>query len=43
MLSIEKYRRLRADSQDIVDRLSMDDDIDVDPAPLSVELKVPDL
>jgi len=43
LLSIEEYRRLRADSQDIVERLSMDDDIDFDPAPSAVELKVPDL
>ncbi|WP_406273763.1 type II toxin-antitoxin system Phd/YefM family antitoxin [Nocardia sp. NBC_00881] len=44
LLSIEEYRRLRADSQDIVERLSMgDDDIDFDPAQLTVELKVPRL
>ncbi|BDT89647.1 type II toxin-antitoxin system Phd/YefM family antitoxin [Nocardia cyriacigeorgica] len=44
LLSIEEYRRLRADSQDIVTRLSMeDDDIDFDPAPLHVELRDPPL
>ncbi|WP_067864074.1 type II toxin-antitoxin system Phd/YefM family antitoxin [Nocardia shimofusensis] len=43
LLSIEEYRRLRADSQDIVERLSMDDDIEFDPSPLSVELRVPEL
>ncbi|WP_280199842.1 type II toxin-antitoxin system Phd/YefM family antitoxin [Nocardia cyriacigeorgica] len=44
LLSIEEYRRLRADSQDIVARLSMeDDDIDFDPAPLHVELQDPPL
>ncbi|MGW0045696.1 type II toxin-antitoxin system Phd/YefM family antitoxin [Nocardia cyriacigeorgica] len=44
LLSIEEYRRLRADSQDIVSRLSMeDDDIDFDPAPLHVELQDPPL
>ncbi|MCP2319900.1 prevent-host-death family protein [Nocardia amikacinitolerans] len=44
LLSIEEYRRLRADSQDLVARLSMeDDDIDFDPAPLNVEWKVPTL
>ncbi|MGQ4616990.1 type II toxin-antitoxin system prevent-host-death family antitoxin [Nocardia sp. R7R-8] len=44
LLSIEEYRKLRADSQDIVKRLSMeDDDIDFDPAQLAVELKVPRL
>ncbi|WP_280236419.1 type II toxin-antitoxin system Phd/YefM family antitoxin [Nocardia cyriacigeorgica] len=44
LLSIEEYRRLRADSQDILARLSMeDDDIDFDPAPLHVETKIPPL
>ncbi|TLG13960.1 type II toxin-antitoxin system Phd/YefM family antitoxin [Nocardia cyriacigeorgica] len=44
LLSIEEYRRLRADSQDILARLSMeDDDIDFDPAPLHVELQDPPL
>ncbi|MDR7168431.1 type II toxin-antitoxin system Phd/YefM family antitoxin [Nocardia sp. MDA0666] len=44
LLSIEEYRRLRADSQDIVARLSMDDDeIDFDPPALNVGLKVPPL
>ncbi|MFB7876762.1 hypothetical protein ACFC06_16025 [Nocardia sp. NPDC056064] len=35
------YRRLRADSEDLVARSSMDDDddIDFDPAPLGLELK----
>lgn len=44
LLSIEEYRRLRADSQDLVARLSMaDDDIDFEPAPLGLNLEVPDL
>ncbi|MET8653502.1 MULTISPECIES: type II toxin-antitoxin system prevent-host-death family antitoxin [Nocardia] len=45
LLSIEEYRRLRADSQDLVARLSMDDgdDFDFEPAPLDVALKVPEL
>mgnify|MGYP000991126685 CR=1 FL=1 len=45
LLSIEEYRRLRADSQDLVARLSMDDgdDFDFDPEPLGVELRVPPL
>lgn len=44
LLSIEDYRRLRADSQDLVARLSMDDDdIDLEPEPLRVDLKVPEL
>ncbi|WP_405178327.1 type II toxin-antitoxin system Phd/YefM family antitoxin [Nocardia sp. NBC_01377] len=45
LLSIEEYRRLRADSQDLVARLSMDDgdDFDFEPARLAVDLKVPEL
>ncbi|MEU3009992.1 type II toxin-antitoxin system prevent-host-death family antitoxin [Nocardia asteroides] len=44
LLSIEEYRRLRADSQDLVARLSMDDDdIDFEQEPLRVDLKVPEL
>ncbi|WP_216908290.1 type II toxin-antitoxin system prevent-host-death family antitoxin [Nocardia noduli] len=45
LLSIEEYRRLRADSRDLVARLSMDDgdDIDFEPALLAVDLKVPEL
>ncbi|WP_278261803.1 type II toxin-antitoxin system Phd/YefM family antitoxin [Nocardia sp. AG03] len=45
LLSIEEYRRLRADSQDLVARLSMDDDdeIDFDPAPLGLNLRIPSL
>lgn len=44
LLSIEDYRRLRADSQDLVARLSMDDDgIAFEPEPLRVDLKVPEL
>ncbi|MEV0687204.1 type II toxin-antitoxin system Phd/YefM family antitoxin [Nocardia sp. NPDC050378] len=44
LLSIAEYRRLRADSQDLVSRLSMDDDdIDFEPTPLDVNLKVPEL
>ncbi|KAF0848816.1 type II toxin-antitoxin system Phd/YefM family antitoxin [Nocardia caishijiensis] len=44
LLSIAEYRRLRADSQDLVGRLSMDDDdIDFEPTPLGIDLKVPEL
>ncbi|PFX05435.1 hypothetical protein CJ469_00849 [Nocardia farcinica] len=42
LLSIEEYRRLRADSQDIVQRLSMDD-IEFDPEPLAVRWQDPEL
>lgn len=43
LLSIEEYRRLGESGSDLVDRLSMDDDIDVDLEPLELELKVPEL
>lgn len=43
LLSIDEYRRLKADSQDLVSRLSMDDDIEFEPAPLQVQLRVADL
>ncbi|MFE5477243.1 type II toxin-antitoxin system Phd/YefM family antitoxin [Nocardia sp. NPDC056541] len=43
LLSIDEYRRLRADSQDLVSRLSMDDEIEFEPAPLQVNLRVADL
>ncbi|MEU4706793.1 hypothetical protein AB0G00_10190 [Nocardia salmonicida] len=40
LLSIDEYRRLKADSQDLVCRLSMDDEIELEPAPRQVGLKV---
>ncbi|MFD6452633.1 MULTISPECIES: type II toxin-antitoxin system prevent-host-death family antitoxin [unclassified Nocardia] len=43
LLSIDEYRRLKADSQDLVSRLSMDDEIEFEPAPLQVDLRVADL
>ncbi|MFC4125851.1 type II toxin-antitoxin system prevent-host-death family antitoxin [Nocardia rhizosphaerae] len=43
LLSIEEYHRLRADSQDLVARLSMDDDIDFDPPQLEIHLRDADL
>ncbi|MBC7305044.1 MAG: type II toxin-antitoxin system Phd/YefM family antitoxin [Nocardia sp.] len=43
LLSIDEYRRLKADGQDLVSRLSMDDDIEFEPAPLQVELRVAEL
>lgn len=43
LLSIEEYRRLGEDGVELVERLSMDDDIDVDFEPLGLELKVPEL
>lgn len=43
LLSIDDYRRLGERGIDLVDRLSMDEDIEVDFEPLTVELKVPEL
>ncbi|MGW6120689.1 type II toxin-antitoxin system prevent-host-death family antitoxin [Nocardia sp. NPDC055165] len=43
LLSIDKYLRLKADSQDLVSRLSMDDEIEFEPAPLQVDLRVAEL
>lgn len=41
LLSIEEYQRLLADGGDLVERLSMDDDIEVEFEPLRLDLKVP--
>ena len=43
LLSIEEYRRLGETGADLVERLSMDDDIDIDFEPIQVGLKVPAL
>ncbi len=43
LLSIEEYRLLGEDGADLVERLSMEDDIDIDFEPLELELKVPEL
>lgn len=43
LLSIEDYRRLGENRVDVVDRLSMSDDIDIEFEPLGMELKVPEL
>lgn len=45
LLSIEEYRQLREDGADLVARLSMDEDIDVDfdPSPARLGLRVPEL
>ena len=43
LLSIEIYRRMGEDGFDLVERLSMDDDIDIDFDPLDINLKVPEL
>ena len=36
LLSIDQYRGLTRSGEDVVDRLSMDDDVDVDVEPLDV-------
>lgn len=43
LLSIEEYRRLGENGADLVARLSMVDDVDIDVEPMKVGLKVPDL
>lgn len=43
LLSIVDYRRLRADERSIVDWLSADDGIDLEPDRMKVELQVPEL
>lgn len=42
LLSIEQYRRLVDDQRSIVDRLSVDDDVDLEPGRLDLHLQVPD-
>lgn len=45
LMSIEEYRRMGEKGMSLVERLSMDDDLDIEfePARLGIELKVPDL
>ncbi|KMS91931.1 MULTISPECIES: type II toxin-antitoxin system Phd/YefM family antitoxin [Pseudonocardiaceae] len=43
LLSIDEYRRLGETGADLVDRLSMTDDIDVDFEPVQLQPKVPEL
>jgi len=43
LLSVEEYRRLGENGADLVDRLSMDDDFDIEFEPIQVDLKVPEL
>ncbi|MCL8250452.1 type II toxin-antitoxin system prevent-host-death family antitoxin [Aeromicrobium fastidiosum] len=43
LLSIAQYRRLGESGADLIDRLSMDDDLDVEFEPLAVDLRIPDL
>jgi prevent-host-death family protein len=43
LLSIDGYRRLSGKGSDVVERLSMDDDADFEPAPVRLDLRAPDL
>lgn len=43
LLSIDEYRRLGETGADLVDRLSMPEDVDVDFEPVQLHPKVPDL
>lgn len=43
LLSIDEYRRLVGEGQDIVVRLSMVDDLDFEPAPVDLGLREPGL
>jgi len=43
LLAINDYRRLGETGASLVDRLGMDDDVDVEFEPASIGLKVPEL
>lgn len=43
LLSIDEYRRMGERGASLVDRLSMDDDIDIEFEPARIELAVPEL
>ena len=43
LLSIDEYRRLSDDGVDLVERLSMDEDIEIEFEPVGFEPKVPEL
>lgn len=43
LLSIDEYRRFSERGASLVDRLSMDDDFDIDFEPVGIGLKVPEL
>jgi prevent-host-death family protein len=43
LLSIEEYRRLGEKGADLVERLSMDDDLDIEFGPVELNLRVPKL
>lgn len=43
LLSIEEYERIRGGERTLVSRLSMDDDLDWEPEPIHVGLRIPEL
>ncbi|MFZ2238626.1 MAG: type II toxin-antitoxin system Phd/YefM family antitoxin [Gordonia amarae] len=43
LLSIEQYRQLTESGADLVERLSMDDDLDIAFEPIELSLNVPEL
>lgn len=43
LLSIDEYRRMGEKGASLVDRLSMDDDLDIEFEPARIELAVPEL
>jgi len=43
LLSIDDYRRMGEEGVSLVDRLSMDDDLDIEFEPARIELAVPEL
>ena len=43
LLSIDEYRRFGERGGSLVDRLSMDDDLDIDFEPVDIGLKAPEL
>lgn len=43
LLSIDEYRRFGERGASLVERLSMDDDLDVEFEPVGIELKAPEL
>lgn len=43
LLSIDEYRRFSERGASLVERLSMDDDLDIEFEPIGIELRIPEL
>lgn len=43
LLSIDEYQRLGKRDLDVVERLSMDDDLDIDFGPVGIDVRIPEL